>query len=145
VVGCGVGVWAAPSPGKKNIYLSLDQAHEQLNANVKGDGGVIGLTPNDTALHRWIVAGPDVARLLSEFEGDSILTHDSYLHHEQQQPATQHIFVNDVRKLVSSLQRFGNPFEDQHDLVVLNSRRIVAAEVADCAGKLYDIGNSSMI
>ena len=48
-------------------------------------------------------------------------------------------------QLVSSLQRFGSPFEDQHDLVVLNGRRIVAAEVADCAGKLYDIGNSSMI
>ena len=53
----------SPLPRKKNIYLSLDQAHEQLNANVKGDGGVIGLTQNDTALHRWIVAGPDVARL----------------------------------------------------------------------------------
>jgi len=120
--GDGLGRGCSPLPRKKK---SLDQAHEQLNANVKGDGGVIGLTQNDTVLHRWIVAGPDVARLLSEFEGDSILTHDSYLHHEQQQPATQQIFVNDVRKLVSSLQRFGNPFEDQHDLVVLNSRRIV--------------------
>jgi hypothetical protein len=48
--------------------MAIDHAHEQLNAVVKGDGGVIGLTENDDALARWIVSGPDVARLLAEFE-----------------------------------------------------------------------------
>jgi len=36
--------------------MSIDQAHEQLNALLKGDGGVVGLTENDAALNRWIVA-----------------------------------------------------------------------------------------
>ena len=44
--------------------LSHDQVHEQLNAIVKGDGGVIGITENEAALKRWMVTGPDVARLL---------------------------------------------------------------------------------
>ena len=43
--------------------LAHDQVHEQLNAMVKGDGGVIGITENEAALKRWMVAGPEVARL----------------------------------------------------------------------------------
>ena len=30
--------------------MALDQAHEQINACVKGDGGVVGLTENPSAL-----------------------------------------------------------------------------------------------
>ena len=37
--------------------IPLDQAHDQNNAYVKGDGGAIGLTDNATALRRWMVAG----------------------------------------------------------------------------------------
>ena len=44
--------------------IPLDQAHEQNNAYVKGDGGAIGLTDNATALRRWMVAGPEVTRLI---------------------------------------------------------------------------------
>ncbi len=39
--------------------LAHDQVHEQLNAMVKGDGGVIGITENKAALTRWMVAGPE--------------------------------------------------------------------------------------
>ena len=37
--------------------IVLDQTHEQLNQLIKGDGG---------ALLRWVVAGPEVTRLVSE-------------------------------------------------------------------------------
>ena len=36
--------------------ISIDQAHEQNNALVKGDGGAVGLTENPAALHRWMVS-----------------------------------------------------------------------------------------
>ncbi len=39
---------------------TLDHAHEQNNACVKGDGGAVGLTQNVTALQRWMVAGPEI-------------------------------------------------------------------------------------
>ena len=41
--------------------IPIDQAHEQNNALVKGDGGAVGLTENPSALRRWMVAGPEVA------------------------------------------------------------------------------------
>ena len=39
--------------------MAIDQAHEQNNAVIKGDGGAIGLTEDQTALRRWAVAGPE--------------------------------------------------------------------------------------
>jgi hypothetical protein len=37
--------------------MVIDQAHEQSNAVVKGDGGAIGLTEDSATLRRWMVAG----------------------------------------------------------------------------------------
>ena len=50
----------------KRIFSSIpiDQAHEQNNALVKGDGGAVGLTDNPSALRRWMIAGPEIARVL---------------------------------------------------------------------------------
>ena len=38
--------------------IALDQAHEQENAKVKGEGVAAGLTENTSALNRWMIAGP---------------------------------------------------------------------------------------
>ncbi|KAL5009701.1 hypothetical protein ScPMuIL_012006 [Solemya velum] len=46
---------------------SLDQAHKQMNDHIKGDGGIIGIKDNLSALIRWITAGPEVARIIEEF------------------------------------------------------------------------------
>ena len=46
--------------------MDQDQIHEQLNAVVKGDGGVIGITENESALRCWMIAGPEMARIISE-------------------------------------------------------------------------------
>ncbi len=48
--------------------MALDQCHEQNNAMVKGSGGAIGLTGNPGALRRWMVVGPEIARITAEFE-----------------------------------------------------------------------------
>ena len=47
--------------------IAIDQAHEQNNAVIKGDGGAIGLTEDKAALRRWMVAGPEISRLVDEF------------------------------------------------------------------------------
>lgn len=49
--------------------IAIDQAHEQNNAIVKGDGGAIGLTEDPAASRRWMVAGPEISRLIGEFTG----------------------------------------------------------------------------
>jgi len=48
--------------------IPIDQAHEQNNACIKGDGGAVGLTDNPSALRRWMVAGPEVARVIEQFQ-----------------------------------------------------------------------------
>ena len=48
--------------------IALDHNHEQENEIIKGDGGAVGLTKNHTALRRWMIAGPEIARLVKEFE-----------------------------------------------------------------------------
>jgi len=47
--------------------IPIDQAHEQNNAAIKGDGGPVGLTDNPTAC---MMAGPEIARLVGEFEDE---------------------------------------------------------------------------
>ena len=57
---------------KKTIHnfsaIAIDQAHEQNNASVKGDGGAVGLTENLAALRCWMVSGPEMAHLIEEFD-----------------------------------------------------------------------------
>ena len=45
--------------------IALDHVHEQMNAHVTGVGGAIGLTERSDALLRWMVSGPEIARILS--------------------------------------------------------------------------------
>ena len=56
--------------------IAIDQAHEQNNASVKGDGGAVGLTENPAALRRWMVSGPEMARVIGEFEFSTKKRHD---------------------------------------------------------------------
>ena len=49
--------------------ISLNQAHVQMNDKLKGDGGMIGLTENSNGLRRWMVSGPEVTRVVQQFEG----------------------------------------------------------------------------
>ena len=46
---------------RKFSSLAHDQVHEQLNAIVKGDGGIICITENEAAVTRWAVSGPKTA------------------------------------------------------------------------------------
>ena len=48
--------------------MPIDQAHEQNNVVVKGSGGAVGLTQNPSAFRKWLLAGPEQARLIHEFE-----------------------------------------------------------------------------
>ena len=64
--------------------LALDQAHEQANATIKADGGAIGLTKDPPALRKWMVAGPEVSRLVSlyEVEAQTSELSEHTVHHE---------------------------------------------------------------
>ena len=69
--------------------IAIDQAHEQNNTLVKGDGGAVGLTANPAALHRWTVSGPEMARLIKDFQvsTENIQSVD-FRHHEQKKKSS---------------------------------------------------------
>ena len=115
--------------------LPLDHAHEQNNSLVKGDGGAIGLTENPAALRRWTVGGPEVARVIQEFESSlEVQNHRSHseLIHYEQSPSKQSAFLRDVNALANQIRQFGNPFlEHTDDLLVLHTGDIIDPEVSE--------------
>lgn len=58
------GKFVAKKSHNRCSSIALDRAHEQNNKLVKGDGRAIGLTENMAQLQRWVVLGPEVARLI---------------------------------------------------------------------------------
>lgn len=103
------GNFAVDMSNKRFSAMSIDQAHEQMNAVIKGDGGVVGITESETALTRWIIASPEIVRLLSEFEGHVEGVSDE--HHEQK-PGHQKRFQQHILSLMQVFQDVGNPFSD---------------------------------
>ena len=94
--------------------MALDQFHEQNNAMVKGSGGAIGLAGNAGALRRWMVAGPEIARITTEFEQQAMKQQDdagdTRCNHHDQQPGVEAAFLKEVKALVTVLDEMGNPF-----------------------------------
>ena len=74
--------------------MALDQAHERVNALVKGNGGAVGLTDIPTALRCWIISGPEISRMIQECKG--ISAHRAALKHHEQSPSIQSICIKEV-------------------------------------------------
>lgn len=91
----------------QNLYscMPLDQAHERNNKLVKDSGGAVGLTENSNAFRCWIVAGPEQARLLKEFESQlsSYSDEEESLHHHVQSPSVRELFKKHVCDLSATI------------------------------------------
>ena len=120
------GLFTVHKSPRRFSAIAIDQAHEQNNGMVKGDGGAVGLTENPSALRRWMISGPEMARLVSEFEA-SMTTEVEVQgadHHEVQR-SSQVSFFKDMKSLVTTIEDFGNPFlEESEDLIVLDTKEI---------------------
>ena len=102
--------------------------HEQLIGSINGDGGIMGITENPEALRRFMISGPELARIVEEFEQSTFQTTDSK-HHEQY-PKFQSKFKEDVKSLIKAFSNTGNPFlEDSKDLISLETSAIMPHEV----------------
>jgi len=90
--------------------IQLVQAHEHLNAQVKGDGSAIGLTENPGALHTWMVAGPQLSTIIAESEERFGLDDGGEAdgqHHEQSHSYHKSLFEG-VYSLVATFEELGN-------------------------------------
>ena len=119
--------------------IPIDQAHEQNNSLVKGDGGAVGLTETPSAMRRWMIAGPRIARVISEFEASesSGITKVDTSHHDQT-ASVQRAFARDVRSLVTVIQELGNPFEEMS--LVLDTKEIASPSVVKTVNTAEQIG-----
>ena len=123
--------------------IALDHAHEQVNAVVKGKGGAVGLTENPAALRRWMVAGPELARMVEEFE-EVISANESQSHHENK-PAIQSAFAKAVVNLVSSFEELGSPFKEVgEDLTALHTKDIMNEEVVKTVRTARTLGEQQI-
>ena len=55
------------SQGKFSL-ITADHCHEQNSGVMKGEGGIIVLTQDANSLLKWAVAGPELVRVICEFE-----------------------------------------------------------------------------
>ena len=96
--------------------IHVDQACEQNNAMVKGDGGVVDLMENLNALRRWMLSGPKMAHLIEEFR-DQTLSYASrgsqHHHHHKAEKAYQLHFHKDVKSVTEAIEEMGNPFQEE--------------------------------
>ena len=126
--------------------VPIDQAHEQNNKVVKGDGGAIGLTKDYTKLLRWMISGPEVSRVISEFEASQELLKckqskgPDILHHEETK-AMQTAFNKQVKALHATITEMGNPFKEaSQDLLVLNSKDIIDLSIIATVRSIQKLG-----
>ena len=89
--------------------MGIDHRHEQLNKDVKGNGGMIGLTEDPEKFRCWSVCSPETARVVKEFEKVSVLNqvHDTghEFHHHEHSDSFQKRFAGHVKDLSSEFIR----------------------------------------
>ncbi len=101
-----------------------------MNAIVKGQGGAVGLTEDPGALRRWMVAGPELSRIIKGFEGDTL--YKAGLEHHEQKPGFKRSFFKDIVNTVTSFEELGNPFKEQgEDLIAIHTKDVKSDDVVD--------------
>ncbi len=139
------GHWVLSKTNNSFSAIPVDQGHEQENASVKGSGGCIGLTENPIAFRRWMISGPELARLQKQFEVEYQQIDDpedprNFQNH-QNGYAMRGCFQKQVRSLCSVFKEMGNPFlDDFPELVTLDSRNCMDESVVNSLCSLEDTG-----
>lgn len=124
------GKFAVSKMSKPISAIPIDQAHEPNYALVKGEVGAVGLTENPSALRRWMLSGPEIARIINEFEASMVPecreTEQNAKHHEDTR-SLQSLFYRDVVSLTRTIEEMGNPFMEETDnLLALDTKEIMS-------------------
>lgn len=136
------GLWVVHKTTNHFSAIPIDQAHEQNNKLVKGSGGAVGLTENPSAFRKWMVAGPEQARLLTEFENISGMGKENSNHfHHEEILSTQKHFKQQVRNLTQTIKAMGNPFLNAtEELLTLDSLDVMDQSVVHTVRTIEDVG-----
>ena len=131
------GKFVIRSSEKNFSSMSIDQAHE----HVKGQGGIIGLTANESALNPWIVSGPEIAEMIQHFKESSKPTSKDGANEMKHHEAFQEQFKLDVERLLVTMREYGDPFsEDSTDtLVVLHNGNLKTGKSVEDLSKIEEV------
>ena len=100
--------------------MAIDQAHEQNNKIVKGDG----------------------ASFIQNYEERHGMSKSKKNRHYETSSSFQSKFQKDVNALISSIEELGSPFEDEgEDLVCLGSKLIADRSACDIVKNIKNIGS----
>lgn len=127
--------------GKPFSALGLDHAHEQNNADIKSRGGAIGLTQNPSSLRRWTIGGPELTRILEEFENSGNTDSSYTTYHHEEYNSFQRKFAGKCVALKEAFLHFENPFTiDSCELLCLDTRVVIEKEGRDALYSLEEKG-----
>ena len=93
------------------------------------------------SFRKWMLAGPEQAKLLTEFEAQySPEASENYSHHEEGLSA-QRTLKEQVLALVETIEDMGNPFlDDPPELLSLDKRHVIDESVADSIRSIEALG-----
>jgi hypothetical protein len=119
----------------------LDQVHEQNNAIVKGVGGAVGLLTDAAALRRWLVSGPEISRMVDDFEHLIMRKSTGTDKHHEQYPSFQQRELIEIQSLKHKFVEYGNPFmEDGLELFHITKRTVAAQSVTVTVRSIQELG-----
>ncbi len=88
-----------------------------------------------------MVAGPETARMLNEYEDKYNQKRQKHDRHHEQIPSIQKAFKADVKRVIQVIEEAGNPFmEPSADLMALDTKVVMSAEVIEAVKTAQDIG-----
>lgn len=137
------GAFVATKSKRGFSNIALDQAHEQENCRIKGDGGAVGLTECPEALRRWMIAGPEISRIVKEFEESACLKETEIINnHHEVTISNEKKFIKDVRSLVNEFEELCNPFYcDSMDLYTLDTKQVIKEGHKTDILNMYKLGS----
>jgi hypothetical protein len=140
------GHFAVQKSERRFSAMPVDQVHEQGNRWLKSQGGVLGMLDEPETLEQWLLAAPETARAVKEFEKQMVIDSEESdseeEYHHEEQAGFQRRFFREIAALVHAIQAEGNPFDVAgNELVLLHTREIAPAEVAQAMRQLEETGN----
>ena len=122
--------------------MAKDQAHEQSNKIIQTKGGAAGLYENHEALMLFLLAGPDCAQMVEEFEATHDPPSSSTGHHEQGR-SLQATFRKDISSFVKVVWQLGNPFvATSLELVALDTQNVMEESVVASLSEILEVGQT---
>ncbi|KAK3923417.1 Envelopment polyprotein [Frankliniella fusca] len=140
------GLFVARTTQRAFSAMGLDQAHEQINARIKGDGGMVGITESPSSLLKWLLAAPELAALVHDFEQKHLHLDDiddSTTHHDKS-PATRMKFAKDVESLTKVMAELGNPFmeDSEQEIYNLETKNVASKQVTATVMTIETLGET---